>query len=107
MLRNLVDNALRDAPAHSQVRLRFAADRLAIDNAGAPLEPALRARLGERFYRPDGQAESGSGLGVSIVQRIAALHGLEVVFTGRDDGSGVRVVVRRPRAAPAGAHRAP
>ena len=99
MLRNLVDNALRYAPQRSRVRLRFDADRLAIENAGPPLDPDLRARLGERFYRPDGQAESGSGLGVSIVQRIGALHGLEVAFTSGEDGSGVRVVVRRPPAA--------
>jgi two-component system sensor histidine kinase QseC len=95
MLRNLVDNAVRYAPEHSEVHLCFGADRLAVENAGPPLDPALRARLGERFHRPDGQAESGSGLGISIVQRIAALHGLEVAFGSRADGSGVRAVVRR------------
>ncbi|MCU0814798.1 MAG: hypothetical protein MUC32_11055 [Burkholderiaceae bacterium] len=52
-------------------------------------------RLGERFYRPEGQAESGSGLGVSIVRRIAALYGLQVSFGARDDGTGVRVVLIR------------
>jgi hypothetical protein len=33
-------------------------------------------------------------LGVSIVQRIAALHGLNVKFSPRDDGQGMKVVVR-------------
>ena len=32
------------------------------------------AKLGQRFYRPAGQNEKGSGLGLSIVARIAELH---------------------------------
>ena len=89
MLRNLVDNAVRYADERSTVTLRFAADRLAVENDGPPLAEAVRARLGERFHRPDGQHESGSGLGVSIVQRIAALHGLALVYGTRADGRGV------------------
>jgi two-component system sensor histidine kinase QseC len=49
----------------------------------------VQPHLGERFHRVDGQAESGSGLGVSIVQRIAALHGLVLRYCARDDGRGV------------------
>ena len=51
------------------------------------------AALGERFRRPQGLEESGSGLGISIVQRIAALHGLEVAFGPRADGTGMKVVL--------------
>ncbi|WP_436310903.1 ATP-binding protein [Variovorax sp. LjRoot130] len=51
-------------------------------------------RLGERFYRPAGQQEGGSGLGVSIARRIAELHGLEVMFGAGANGKGVRVVLR-------------
>ena len=51
--------------------------------------------MGERFHRRDGQNEFGSGLGVSIVQRIAAIHALAVDFGTRDDGRGVKVVLRR------------
>jgi two-component system sensor histidine kinase QseC len=39
---------------------------------------ADRARLGERFFRRLGGDESGSGLGWSIVRRVAAVHGLPV-----------------------------
>ncbi|MCU0929201.1 MAG: sensor histidine kinase N-terminal domain-containing protein [Burkholderiaceae bacterium] len=95
LLRNLVDNAVRYAPGGSTVVLRLAADRVEVDNDGAPLPVAVLDRLGERFYRPEGQAESGSGLGVSIVRRIAALYGLQVSFGARDDGTGVRVVLIR------------
>ena len=49
--------------------------------------------VGERFYRPEGQEEIGSGLGLSIVRRIAALHGLGLRFERRDGGRGLRVRV--------------
>jgi two-component system, OmpR family, sensor histidine kinase QseC len=93
MLRNLLDNAARYAPAESLVQIRFTRDRLEVENAGAALEPAELASLGERFRRPKGLEESGSGLGISIVQRIAALHGLEVAFGPRADGTGMKVVL--------------
>jgi len=94
LLRNLLDNAVRYAPADSMVTLRVLADRLQVDNDGEPLPAAQIARMGERFYRPEGQLESGSGLGVSIVRRIAALHGLAVAIGARADGSGVQVTLR-------------
>jgi two-component system sensor histidine kinase QseC len=89
LLRNLLDNAVRYAPEGSTVRMRFGADRLAIENDGAALPPDVLAQLGQRFRRVDGQAESGSGLGVSIAQRIAALHGLTLRYRPRADGRGV------------------
>jgi len=93
LLRNLLDNAVRYAPRGSIARLIFAADSLTVENDGEPLGAEQLARLGERFYRPEGQDESGSGLGISIVQRIAALQGLTVSFGAKGDGRGVRVVV--------------
>lgn len=99
LLRNLLDNAVRYGPEGTLVTLRFAADRLEIDNDGPPLSGDQIARMGERFHRPEGQPEFGSGLGVSIVQRIAALHRLAVVFGARGDGTGVRVTLRPAAAA--------
>ncbi|MGJ7484554.1 ATP-binding protein [Variovorax sp. LT2P21] len=94
LLRNLLDNAVRYAPAGSAVTLRIGQDCIEVENAGEPLSPEQMARLGERFYRPDGQQEVGSGLGVSIVRRIAELHGLGLVFGARPDGTGVRVLLQ-------------
>jgi two-component system sensor histidine kinase QseC len=94
LLRNLLDNAVRYAPTGSAVTLRIGPDSIEVENAGPPLSTEQLARLGERFYRPDGQQEVGSGLGVSIVRRIAQLHGLELVFGTGADGTGVRVLLR-------------
>jgi two-component system sensor histidine kinase QseC len=89
MLRNLLDNALRYGPQGCAVRLAFESDGLRVENQGPPLPAEQLLRLGERFYRPSGQTEGGSGLGVSIVRRIAELHGLTLHFGPCADGQGV------------------
>jgi len=94
LLRNLLDNAVRYAPEGSTVRMRFGEDRLTVENDGAALQQDVLAQLGQRFRRVDGQAENGSGLGVSIVQRIAALHGLALRYRPLADGRGVVAELR-------------
>ena len=99
MLRNLVDNALRYSPAGSDVLIRFEADHVVIEDRGPGLGPAMGERLGDRFFRSPGQSQPGSGLGVSIAMRVAALHDLELTFANRtgDDpaAQGLRVTLRR------------
>ena len=64
------------------------------DNGGGVTEEDL-AKLGQRFYRPAGQNEKGSGLGLSIVRRIAELHHykveLENVAKLHGEPNGLRV----------------
>ncbi len=76
MLRNLLDNALRYGAADSVVTLILERAHIDILDQGPGIDPAWIGRVGERFVRPPGQSEPGSGLGLSIVMRIAALHGL-------------------------------
>jgi len=99
LVRNLVENALRYSPHGSLVTLRFTTNSLVIEDQGTGLDPEQLTRLGDRFYRPAGQGQAGSGLGISIVQRVAELHGLEVRFSNRDDGPGLRVTILRRGAA--------
>ena len=93
LLRNLLDNAVRYAPLGTAVQLRFGEAQLEVENDAEPIGDEQLARLGERFHRPDGNDEMGSGLGLSIVQRIAALHGLAVTIEPRGGGRGLRVRV--------------
>lgn len=93
LLRNLVDNAARYSPAGSTVTVRLRADRIEVENEGEPLSAEAIASLGDRFSRPAGQQETGSGLGLSIVRRIAALHGIELHHGSGEGGRGVRAVL--------------
>lgn len=94
LLRNLLDNAVRYAPERATVALRFSANDVCVDNPAPPgLRPDDLADWGERYHRPDGQSESGSGLGVSIARRIAELHGLALVHRLSADGQRVLAVL--------------
>ena len=70
--------------------------RLEVRDSGPGVPPAELARLGERFYRLGRAEESGSGLGLSIVLRIADLHGAQVGFSSSPDKPGLRVSVTFP-----------
>jgi two-component system sensor histidine kinase QseC len=95
MLRNLVDNAVRYGRTGSTVSVRIGEEEIDVENiAETPLSPEQLARLGERFYRPEGPLESGSGLGISIARRIAELHGLRLDIRLGADGSGVHAALR-------------
>jgi two-component system sensor histidine kinase QseC len=96
LVRNLVDNAVRYGGR--RVLLRFATDALVVEDDGPGVTDATLARLGDRFFRPAGQAAAGSGLGLSIVQRVAEQHGLAVAFERCEPPApGLRVTLRRAR----------
>ena len=98
MLRNLIDNAIRYGPPRGRVVVRIGADRIEVEDEGPGLDPDARAHLGRRFHRVAGAGQPGSGLGVSIVERVATLHGLAVTFEERralDGRAGLRVTVSR------------
>lgn len=89
LLRNLLDNAVRYTPQGGAVTVTLSERSLTVEDDGPGVTMEHLARLGERFYRPPGQEQTGSGLGLSIVQRIAGLHGLQISFANRPAGGFV------------------
>ena len=87
LVRNLLDNAVRYSPRGSVVDVLLKARQFTVRDNGPGVNLEALAHIGERFYRPPGQDEPGSGLGLSIVRRIAALHGMSVDF-GNAPGGG-------------------
>jgi len=99
LLRNLLDNALRYSPDGAQVQVHITAAsagipaRLCVEDGGPGLTNGEMARLGERFFRVLGTGQSGSGLGWSIVRRIARLHNLRLQVDRSPALGGLRVQV--------------
>ena len=100
LLRNLLDNAARYAPAGGEVTVsveaRDQAVILRVTDNGPGIPMALRDRVFDRFYRVAGSGQQGCGLGLSIVARIAGLHGGSVVFEGGTGKGGFTVIVTLP-----------
>lgn len=100
LLRNLLDNAIRYTPEHTTITLVLDHDAIYVMDNGQGVAPVDLARLSERFFRPAGQQEIGSGLGLSIVQRIAQLHHLTIAMQNiLVDGKicGFQVGIFKPR----------
>jgi len=100
LLRNLLDNALRYSPTGAQITMQIDSEAghtvLSVEDSGAGLNEPELARLGERFYRVAGQAQPGSGLGWSIVRRIAQATGAQLQLGRSERLGGLAVTVRWP-----------
>jgi two-component system sensor histidine kinase QseC len=98
LVRNLVDNAVRYGPTSARVTitLRQRDDGrmiLQVEDSGAGLSDGDLLRLGERFFRVPGNDENGSGLGWSIVKRIAIVHQMQLSATRSTKLGGLAVTV--------------
>lgn len=89
LLRNLVDNALRYTPENGEItisieRLKTEQLCLKVKDNGQGISQDKIEKIFERFYRGEHQHIQGSGLGLSIVKRIAELHHLQLNFESND-----------------------
>jgi len=92
LVRNLLDNAVRYSPRGSRVEVTLDTHSVIVRDNGPGIAPDALTRIGERFYRPPGQDQTGSGLGLSIVKRIAALHRMTVTLgNGQHGGFEARI----------------
>jgi len=100
LLRNLVDNAIRYSPPQATVQLTIRQTQghltLAVADSGPGLDDAQLPRLGERFFRPAGTPSNGSGLGLSIVRRIAEVQRATMRVRRSATFGGLEVTVRFP-----------
>lgn len=102
LVRNLVDNAIRYSPIGAHIRVELntfkGSPTLIVEDSGPGLSPSDIQRIGERFFRVTGTGETGSGLGWSIVQRIAAVHQATLQVEPSRALGGLKVIVNWPAA---------
>lgn len=99
-LGNLIDNALKYAPSNGVVEV--AVERrgdnsieISVADNGPGITAAEKSKVVERFYRGDAsRGTPGVGLGLSLVQAVAKLHGSTVELT--DLSPGIRVSFHLP-----------
>lgn len=106
LLRNLVDNAVRYSPSGASVHVGVRIDagvRLTVADDGPGIPTEERENVMRRFYRVLGTQAPGSGLGLSIVARIAEIHGAVVDLSSGDGGCGLVVNVAFPDPGASGA----
>jgi PAS domain S-box-containing protein len=102
VVRNLVQNAIAFSPAGARVEVLLTVERgagratlqLEVLDRGPGFKPDELARVFEPFFT---RRKGGTGLGLSLVQRIVEEHGGTVV-AGNREGGGARMVVRLPAA---------
>jgi signal transduction histidine kinase len=106
---NLIDNAIKysakaakgaERPAEAAISIGVAARADAVEitvaDRGPGIAPEDRERVLKRFVRLDkSRTEPGTGLGLSLVQAVAHLHGGTVRM--EDNRPGLRVVLSLPR----------
>lgn len=90
-LENLVDNAVRHTPPGTAIVVQVGPGPcIGVTDNGDGVAPDQLTRLKDRFWRADGSRSEGSGIGLSIVDRVArAHHGVLDVATG-PGGRGLR-----------------
>jgi len=101
-LTNVLDNALKFGSASQTVHVSAAHEgatvRIAVEDEGPGIAPALRDRVWTRYFRANGDAEtSGAGIGLWVVHDIVVRAGGRVRAEDAASG-GARIVIDLPAA---------
>lgn len=97
-LSNLIDNALKHGQSDVEVSVEpdgAAGVRLTVRDHGPGIPTGEHKRVFQRFYRLEhSRSTPGNGLGLSLVQAVAQLHGAELALV--ESAPGLAVELRFP-----------
>jgi signal transduction histidine kinase len=84
LIRNLLDNAVKYTPAEGSIMVQLGSDAvLTISDTGPGISDEDKKRVFNRFVRVDKSGQTGSGLGLSIVQWIAEAQ--DIILSLKDN----------------------
>lgn len=110
VIRNLVENAVIHGGPGVHIATRIAkldsACELTVEDDGPGVPVEQREDLGRRFFHGEARAAEGSGLGLSLVERIVELHRATIKYGEGAGHRGLKVCIRFPFAS-AAAHGLP
>ena len=97
MVANVIENGMKHSPAGTSIALMTSQSpgtiTATVMDSGPGIPVADRGRVFRRFYRLESSRSTpGSGLGLSLVEAVAALHRVNIELT--DNGPGLRVTLR-------------
>jgi two-component system sensor histidine kinase QseC len=100
LVRNLIDNAVRYAPAGGEIAVTTAGEgdraRLVVEDSGPGIPEDARARVFGRFHRELGSGVEGSGLGLAIVAEAIQRHDGDIALDASPTLGGLRATVSLP-----------
>ena len=100
MIDNLIDNAIKYGREGGRIAVRVARERgsvvLNVQDDGPGVAPEQRTLLTGRFFRIPGSGVEGSGLGLSIVERIVRRYRGVLEIGAGLHGAGLGVTIRLP-----------
>ena len=100
-IRNLAENAINHTPPGTTVE--FVVDRngtISVVDAGPGVAEEERELIFQRFWRRDRRKAGSTGLGLSIVRRIAELHSAAITVNNRTPSGACFALQFVPAAAP-------
>jgi signal transduction histidine kinase len=91
MVANVIENAMKHSPAGARIGLVTAelagAVLVTVSDSGPGIPIAERRRVFRRFYRLESSRSTpGNGLGLRLVEAIAALHQVSIELSDNDPG---------------------
>jgi signal transduction histidine kinase len=98
-LGNLIDNALKYTPDYGTITVEVRSGgegsvEIVVADSGPGIPAAEKPKAVERFYRGDtSRCTPGVGLGLSLVDAVARLHGSQLRLEDNEPGLRARIVV--------------